>query len=102
MLTVMGIIGYTHGVSEVRNPAVRAKRNAWAVPRAAASAKSPAAAENGSRKVARLERTNGHRAGGRRERSRGMGRTTGIYHGMDVRAVGLAGGTARFAEKERQ
>src|SRR5262245_15544457 len=39
MLTVIGIIGYTHGVSAVRSPAVSANRNAAPAPRADASAK---------------------------------------------------------------
>jgi hypothetical protein len=40
---VMGIIGYTQGVSEVRKPAVKAKTKALKVPRLAASEKPPAA-----------------------------------------------------------
>jgi hypothetical protein len=50
---VMGIIGYTQGVSEVRNPAVRAKAKACKVPRLAAAAKSPALAVDGIESAAR-------------------------------------------------
>src|SRR4051794_34555120 len=42
MLTVMGIIGYTHGVSDVRTPAVNANRKAAPTPRDDASAKDSA------------------------------------------------------------
>jgi hypothetical protein len=83
----MGIIGYTHGVSEVSKPAVSANKKACVVPRFAASAKSSAHAVSGTRRPAIAKKTTSHRPGSRRARKGRRRNTLGIYHGVAVAAA---------------